>query len=99
MSVNININPVSNEAKWASLANGSFAIIEQTTDHPIPSGLYRIFVVNIRQASGVKEFIVIPMFEGPFNPDMFPYMITENPPTIRQLVHKVNIDVEVEINL
>jgi hypothetical protein len=41
-------------------------------------------------------YVLLPMFEGPFPEGMFPYMLTEGPfPTIKQIVTKVHIEVEV----
>lgn len=100
MSVNINFRPTSNETKWKSVKNGDFAVIEGTQDHPIPSGLYRIFVVQQEMDPPAEGFainyLLVPMFDGPFSQGMFPYMLTESPfPSIKQVVNKVHIEVEV----
>lgn len=94
MSVNINIRQTSNETKWASIQNGDFAIIEGIPEHPLPNGLYRIFHTPKEEA--VNGYLLIPMFDGPFAENMFPYWLSEGPlPPIQQLVNKVHIEIEV----
>lgn len=99
MSVNINFRPTSNATRWASIKDGDFAILEGNTEHPIPAGLYRIFVMFDDPGNEVAkqpQFILLPIFDGPFNPGMFPYIIAEGPlPEIKHLIHKVHIEVEV----
>lgn len=100
MSVNINFRPTSNETRWNSIKNGDFAVVEGNNQHPIPMGLYRIFTIpaesQINPEVKQQNFLAIPMFDGPFQDGMFPYMISENPfPLIKQIVNKVHIDVEI----
>lgn len=96
MSVNINFKPFTNEAKWVSLNSGDFVVLEGTPEHPIPAGLYRVFIITEPEPPHNKTIFVVPLFDGPFEGNMFPYMLNNFPlPTITQRVSKINIDVEV----
>jgi hypothetical protein len=95
MSVNINYKPPTNIQKWKTLQNGAFAIIEGNEPHPVPKGLYRIFLTNNEEMTGLI-FILLPLFDGPFPDNMFPYMMPDgdNLPTIINNVSQIHIDVE-----
>jgi hypothetical protein len=101
MSVNINFRQTTNETKWNGLKNGDFAVVEGNQQHPLPPGLYRVFKMDqevplIDPNAKQYTYVLLPMFEGPFPEGMFPYMLTEGPfPTIKQIVTKVHIEVEV----
>ena len=99
MSVNINYKTLTNEQKWATLKNGDFIIAEGTPSHPIPKGLYRIFTITPDDEAFKFDVTItlLPLFDGPFPNNMFPYMITdkENLPTIINKVSQVLIDVDV----
>lgn len=100
MSVNINFKPISNESKWKSIVNGDFVVIENSPNHPIPSGVYRVFIIPIDITAKVdipfnQQFIIIPMFDGPFEIGMFPYMANQPYPLIKQLINKINIEAEI----
>ena len=96
MSVNINFNETSNETKWNSIKNGDFAVIQGNTSHPIPSNLYRIFTVLDDETDQKVSFILLPMFDGPFQQNMFPYLIPTSaaPPIISKMIHKISINAE-----
>lgn len=104
MSININFKPISNESKWKSIVNGDFVVIENSPTHPIPSGVYRIFIIpvnaenldpSISSFTLPKQFIIVPMFDGPFEIGMFPYIITQPYPNIKQLINKIHIEAEI----
>ena len=96
MSVNINFKPSTNISKWESIQSGDFVVLEGVSEHPIPNGLYRIFVFTEPEPSNHRNFFIIPMFDGPFEENMFPYMMSNFPlPTLIQKINKVSIDVEV----
>lgn len=92
MSVNINLKQTSNEDRWLSIKSGDFAIIAGTNEHPIPEGLYRVFSVPTDDHS---QWFITPMFGESFEDGMFPYMVCNPPPLIKQTVHRVHIEVEV----
>ena len=95
MSVNVNLKPASNTSKWESIKSSDFAILEGTSEHPIPNGLYRIFII-IDQESSQRNIFIIPLFDGPFENSMFPYLLNNSPPpTISQKISKLNIDIEI----
>lgn len=101
MSVKINLKPVSEEQKWKSINNGDFIVIETNQKHPIDSGLYRVFTILPEESMSnpnfdpTPNFILIPMFGGPFPNGLFPYMLTELPfPNITRVISKINIEVE-----
>jgi hypothetical protein len=106
MSVNITYKPLTNEQKWNSLQNGSFAIVEGNQEHPIPNGLYRIFIMRDEEVvptepgeSPIVSYILVPMFDGPFVDGMYPYMLPISN-TMPPLLHKINqilIDVDVVV--
>jgi hypothetical protein len=92
MSVKINFKPSSNEAKWNLIKSGDFAVLEGTQENPIPQGLYRIFVaVDEKQQ---KTYLLTPLFDGPFEDGMFPYMVTNMLPKLIQPVSKLHIEAE-----
>ena len=95
MSININIKSVDNKIKWNSVKNGDFLFLEGIPEHPIPSGLYRTFVLNPKAAN--ESFFIMPMFEGEFPENMFPYLITDTVayPKILNTITKISIDVEI----
>lgn len=95
MSVNINYKPPTNVHKWQTLQNGAFVIIEGNESHPVPKGLYRIFLTNNEDNTGIV-FILLPLFDGPFPNNMFPYMLPydDNLPTIVNNVSQIHIDAE-----
>ena len=100
MSVNINFKQPTNDSKWESVETGDYLLLEGTPNHPIPKGLYRIFIyisdVDPTDNSNNKTVCLVPLFDGPFEPNMFPYMCPDiNYPTIIQKINKVNIDAEV----
>lgn len=100
MSVNINFRPTSNATRWSSIKDGDFAILDGNQEHPIPSGLYRVFVMpadpQAEVAQPMPQFVLLPIFDGPFNPGTFPYIVSSAPlPEIKHLIHKVHVDVEV----
>lgn len=98
MSVNINYKEPTNLLKWKTLQNGSFVIVEGNSSHPIPKGLYRVFILNPPEESfdSNKSFALLPLFDGPFTENLYPYMITdeENLPTIVNKVSQIHIDVD-----
>lgn len=103
MSININYKSPTNLQKWNTLQNGTFAIIEGTQEHPFPKGLYRVFIMrNIDEPPiepvepDVVSYILIPMFDGPFEDGMFPYMlpVSNKMPEIINKISQVHIDVE-----
>ena len=95
MSVNVNFKPSSNERKWESLKSGDFAVLEGTPEHPIPNGLYRVFTITDPEPPQPRNIFVVPMFEGPFNENMFPYMLNNLPlPILTQKINRVSIDAE-----
>lgn len=95
MSVNINYKPPTNNQKWISLQNGAFAVVEGNAAHPVPKGLYRIFLTNNEEMTGII-FILLPLFDGPFSNNMFPYMMPydDSLPTIINKVSQIHIDAE-----
>lgn len=99
MSVNINFRPTSNATRWASIKDGDFVILEGNQEHPVPAGLYRIFVMPpdpTSETASRPQYVLLPMFDGPFNPGLFPYVLSEGTlPEIKHLIHKVHIEVEV----
>lgn len=107
MSVNITYFETSNETKWKSIIkNGDFAVIEGTPEHPIPEGLYRVFLLPREQdldlvpnVPNVQQYnyLLLPMFDGPFLDNMFPYMIDAEGvlPPIKQIVTKILIEAQV----
>jgi hypothetical protein len=105
MSVNVTIKPTSNISKWESLQSGDFAMLEGIPEHPIPNGLYRVFIVTETYPAieGKRNIFLIPMFDGPFEENAFPYILNAFPyilnnfplPIITQKVNGVTIDVEV----
>ena len=96
MSVNINLKPSTNVSKWESVNSGDFLVLEGTPEHPIPSGLYRVFIIKNVEPPHNKDIFLIPIFEGPFADNMFPYVMSNLPlPTIVHKVNKINIEVEV----
>jgi hypothetical protein len=90
MSVNINIKPTSNDDKWAAMENGDFAILSGNKENPIPEGLYRVFMANAEK----MEYFAIPMFEGPFEIGMYPYMISLPRPPLKCIINTVHIDIQ-----
>jgi len=95
MSVNVNFKPSSNEKRWESLKSGDFAVLEGTPEHPIPNGLYRVFTITDPEPPQPRNIFVVPMFEGPFNENMFPYMLNNLPlPILTQKINRVSIDAE-----
>jgi hypothetical protein len=95
MSVNVNLKPSTNVSKWESVKSGDFAMLEGTPEHPIPAGLYRIFIITDAETTQ-RNIFVVPLFDGPFDETMFPYMLNNFPlPTMTQKVGKVNIEVEI----
>jgi hypothetical protein len=97
MSVNIIYKEPTNLLKWKALQNGDFVIIEGNSFHPVPKGLYRIFILNPPEESFDSNisFALLPLFDGPFSENLYPYMITdeENLPTIINKVSQIHIDV------
>lgn len=95
MSVSINIKSSTNVSKWESIKSGDFVMLEGTTEHPIPNGLYRIFIITDPELA-TRNIFVIPMFDGPFEESMFPYVLNNFPlPTLTQKINNISIDVEV----
>ena len=104
MSVNINFRPPTNNSKWESVKSGDFVVLEGTPEHPIPQGLYRIFIITDIPTEAIpilphKNIFIIPMFDGPFDenmfPYMFPYMLSNSLlPTLIQKINRINIEVE-----
>lgn len=100
MSVNINFKPSTNNSKWETVKSGDFVVLEGTPEHPIPQGLYRVFIITEIPTEPIptlhhKNIFVIPMFDGPFNENMFPYMLSNFPlPTLIQKINRINIEVE-----
>ena len=90
MSININYKPKSNESLWETLKNGSFALIQGDTNHPIQEGLYRVFIIDNPE----RTWILIPMYDGDFDMGIFPYMINKDFPPIKHLISKINIEAE-----
>ena len=96
MSVNISFKPSTNESKWASLKSGDFVVLDGIPEHPIPNGLYRVFIITDAEPPHHRTFVILPVFDGPFSENMFPYMLNNFPlPTIVHKVSKVSVDVEV----
>ena len=93
--ININYKPPTNTQRWKTLQNGSFAIIEGNATHPIPKGLYRIFLTNNEDNTNLV-FILLPLFDGPFPQNLFPFMLQDDSdlPTIVNTVAQVHLDVE-----
>lgn len=97
MSVNVNFKPSTNESKWASLKSGDFAVLEGTPEHPIPQGLYRVFIITENEPPHHRNIFVVPLFDGPFAENMFPYMLNNFPlPTLIQQVIKITMEAEVQ---
>lgn len=98
MSVNINYKEPTNLLKWKTLQNGEFIIIEGNSFHPVPKGLYRVFILNPPEESFDSDtsYALLPLFDGPFDENLYPYMITneENLPTIINKVSQIHIDVD-----
>jgi hypothetical protein len=100
MSVNINFKPSTNNSKWETVKSGDFVVLEGTPEHPIPQGLYRVFIITEIPTEAIptpphKNIFVIPMFDGPFDENMFPYMLSNFPlPTLIQKINRINIEVE-----
>lgn len=92
MSVNITYKSING---WDSVINGDFLILEGTTDHPIPKGLYRAFIITNESDDPPQTFCLIPMFDGPFEKNMFPYMLGDSFPKLISKVKSVNINAEV----
>jgi hypothetical protein len=98
MNVNINLKSPSNDSKWNSLQTGDFIIAEGTSEHPIPNGLYQVFIITDTNPNVPKTIIIVPIFDGPFNENMFPYMLPRSPfPILSQKVNNINIIAEVNI--
>jgi len=104
MSVNITVkqtNPIiTNILKWKSVNSNDFVILEGSEKHPIPYGLYRIFIISDQELPPVKDIMAIPMFAGPFEENLFPYAIPLHPPeelpTIKQTINNITIEVNVD---
>lgn len=98
MSVNINYKETTNTEKWKTIQNGAYLVIEGNPTHPVPKGLYRVFIINPPEESSDtdKSFALFPLFDGPFPENLYPYMITdgENLPTILNKVSQIHIDVD-----
>jgi hypothetical protein len=96
MSIQINLHPSTNASKWESVKSGDFLVLDPVPEHPIPHGLYRIFIIGNEDESQGKTLFIIPMFDGPFEDNMFPYMIANPPPpTIVHKITKIKVDAEV----
>lgn len=96
MSVNVNFKPSTNISKWESIKSGDFAVLEGTPEHPIPAGLYRAFIITESEPPNLRNIFIVPMFDGPFEESMFPYMLNNFPlPTLVQKANRVSIDAEV----
>lgn len=99
MSVNINYTETTNLQKWQTLNNGEFAILEGNSQHPIPKGLYRIFVVTPDEKAFDSDisYALLPLFDAAFPANMFPYMMPndENLPPVINKVSQVHIDVNI----
>ena len=94
MSVSINFKPSSNEDKWKTLKSGDFVFLENSTEHPIPIGLYRVFIIVGEEEPHDKNIFIVPMYDGDFG-NMFPYMVNTPPyPVMKHKVDHINIDVE-----
>lgn len=95
MNVNINYKQSTNITKWESVKTGDCVILEGTPEHPIPQGLYRVFIIT-EEITNIKNIFIVPLFEGPFADNMFPYMLNNIPlPTISQKINKITIDAEI----
>jgi hypothetical protein len=93
--VNINFKQSTNVTKWESVKTGDYVVLEGTPEHPIPQGLYRIFIITELETNK-KSIFIVPLFEGPFENNMFPYLLDNFPlPTLVQKVNKVMIEAEV----
>jgi hypothetical protein len=83
--------------------NGDFVVIEGSPEHPIPSGVYRVFTIPVSGEQIImageqrveKQFIIVPLFDGPFEIGMFPYMVNQPYPIIKQLINKIHIEAEI----
>jgi hypothetical protein len=96
MSVNVNFKPSTNVSKWEAIKSGDFAVLEGTPEHPIPAGLYRVFIITEPEPPNHRNIFIVPLFEGPFEESMFPYMLNNFPlPTLVQKASRVSIDAEV----
>lgn len=96
MSVNINIKQITDNSKWETVNSGDFVILEGTPEHPIPHGLYRVFIISDSDSPLNKNIFIVPMFDGPFEGKMFPYVISNVPfPKIIHIVNHVNIEVKI----
>jgi hypothetical protein len=94
--VNINYKQSTNVTKWESVKTGDFVMLEGTPEHPIPQGLYRIFIITEPEPPNPKSIFIVPLFDGPFENNMFPYLLNNFPlPTMVQKVNKVMIEAEV----
>lgn len=97
MSVSVNFKPSTNESKWTALKSGDFVVLEGTQEHPIPNGLYRVFIVVEPEPPHHRTLFIVPLFDGPFQENMFPYILNNFPlPTLVQRVSKINIEAEVQ---
>jgi len=95
--VNINFKQSTNVTKWEAVKTGDYVVLEGTPEHPIPQGLYRIFIITEPQPPNPRNIFIVPIFEGPFENNMFPYMLNNFP--LPTLVHKVNkVLIEAEVN-
>ena len=95
MSVNINIKPPTNESRWLSVASGDFLLIKGTSEHPIPDGLYRVFIVKAESQS----IFLTPLFDGDFPDNMFPYIFEQgipDLPVITEKIHSVTIEIQLD---
>lgn len=97
MSVQISYKKPEIPEQWLALKNGAFAILQGNQFHPVPEGLYRIFVI-IQEESQERTWMLLPMFEGEFELGMFPYMIPNQPaelPTIKAVISSLKIEASV----
>lgn len=92
MSVNINFTPPSNVDKWKSVENGDFMFLKGTAIHPIPDGLYRIFLMEDKVENNI---FIVPMFNGPFELNMFHHVfqIDLDSPLVIEKVKNISISI------
>jgi hypothetical protein len=93
MSVSLNIRHISNEDRWNALENGAFILLEGSSVHPIPSGLYRVFIMPSDHPGISKTWFLVPMGDGPFEVGFYPYGVESQPPPLKQVISHVNIEV------
>jgi hypothetical protein len=89
MSVTFNVKPITNEGKWKAVKSGDFLVLEPVPDHPIPAGLYRAFILTEPDHNEKRTYCILPLFDGTFAENMFPYTFPDQNWHIELLKYKL----------